>query len=267
MLASDPSSIRKAVERRLPKSRTDRLYQLSRGWANLGFKQTAKNVREKTKVSSLVDKLSSEVIEVEGAFDLYSRSSKHAKYSRSAIEECTDVGNMGLILMPIIFDPDNIRHGSFPDYDDMLISMAYHNKRYKFVWAIPFDLSVNYSHKELFEIYIKSIDSTILQQSMKFPDESKRREDALKRFHSNYLMLHGNMDQFLEQNCFKHLAPPIEMSSKWVRMAGDVITHSLLLSGEISDASYERYFRSAIEKMRIRDLRYHALNRLDIQST
>ena len=259
----DPSSIKRRVDKRLPKSRADALYELSKRWRNLAFKQTVKNIQEKTKVPSLVDKLSSEVIEAEGAFGYYSKSSKRDKYSREAIEECIDVGNMGLILMPIVFDPNSIKPGDFPDYSEMLVSIRYHNKRYKFTWVMPFDLSANYSNKELFEIYIKAIDAMILQQGMKFPDVSERRADALERFHSNYIMLHHDIDQYLEQNHFKHLAPPIEMSSKWVRMSGDMITHSLLLFGEISEASYELYFRMATEKMRRRDLRYHVLNRLD----
>jgi len=263
----DPSFIKKTVDKRLPKSRTDTLYELSKGWRNLALRQTVKNIQGKTKVPSLVDKLSSEVIEAEGAFGYYSKSSKQDKYSRQSIEECVDVGNMGLILMPVIFDPNSIKPGDFPDYSEMLVSIGYHNKRYKFAWVMPFDLSANYSNKELFEIYIKTIDAMILQQSMKFPDVSERRADALERFHSNYIMLHHDIDQYLEQNHFKHLAPPIEMSSKWVRMSGDMITHSLLLFGEIPEASYERYFRMATEKMRRRDLRYHVLNRLDEKST
>ena len=178
-------------------------------------------------------------------------------------KELADVANMAEILMPLIFEEKSIDAGGFPPYQAMLISIRYHMERYGFRWVIPFDLSVAYSNKELFKIHTKVVESFVLQQKAKFSNETERIKDVIERFHLNYLILHHDIDEFLEQQSFEYMKPSIDMSSKWLRMTSDLITHVELLLGEVSEVSYEDFFGLATDKMKKRDSRYHGLTRLD----
>lgn len=242
------------VEERMPQTRIDELYRLSEEWATTALGQTMKNKTKNTSIPSLVDKLSSEVIEAEGAIRYYAASSKKDKYREECVKEVCDVGNMALILMPIIFETPQPQ--DFPDYEEMLKSIAYHESRYGFEWVVPFDLSQQYPHRDLFKIYMRVVDSMILQQTQRSGNRQDSEKSFVDQFHLNYIMLHKDLDEFLEQDNFAYMHPHINMTSKWVRMTGDMITHSLILLGEVS-GTYEQYFQLATQKMQMRDRRYH----------
>lgn len=255
--------IKKKIDENLPEKQIKKLYELEEVWKNTAFDQSVKNKENKRSVSSLVDKLSSEVIELEREMDYYNASTKKYKYADEALKEACDVANMAQILMPMTseIDKDSVEH--FPEFRDMVNSILYHKPRYDFLQVVSFDSSKSYSRQELFEIYIKNVDSVIVQQKMKFEDNANRISDTMTRFHKSYLMIHKDMDEYLEQNNFDRMKPHINMKPKWTRLAGDMVTQALLVAGEIDGASYEKFFVEATQKMMARDKRYNGINRLD----
>ena len=257
-------TIKKKINENLSSERLKNLYELEEEWKSIAFTQSVKNQRKKKSISTLLDKLSSEVIELEGAMDYYNASKKNYKYTDEALKEDCDVANMAQILMPMTLNLRKHNADNFPDFRGMINNLTYHNPRDDFLQVVSFDNSKNYSRQELFDIYIKNIDSMIVQQQMTFGNnKTERISDTMERFKKTYTMTYKKMDEYLEQNNFERMSPHINMKPKWARLTGGMLTQALLVSGEIDGASYEKFFQEATKKMKERDKRYHGIDRLD----
>lgn len=251
-MLTENKNVKYEVEKYFKNISINELYKEFRGWKDAANMASKIYIERKDKVSSVSEKLSSEITE-NSVFNDYARSRKkdETHYKKLAADELIDMGNMAAILLPL--DPNNKNDTNYRfDLKTANISCAYHSERYDLKLDIPFDTSKNYTDKKLFEKWIKTLYSFHLQFKNKTPDESTRMLDLWSRLTESFYMIHKDLDDYIKQDY--SLLKYIDLRPKWQRMLFDTVGWSMILFLELDDPI--EYFRNAKEKMLERKKRY-----------